>query len=65
MILHPAIPDLSLKQRLISGANVADELYNPRAFYTIDEERQMVIVVKFLFQKSNWNAILRRVFPLI
>lgn len=35
------------------------------AFYTIDEEKQMVIIVRFLFQKSNWNAILRRGFPLI
>lgn len=38
---------------------------NYHAFYTIDEEKQMVIVVRFLFQKSNWNAILRRGFSLI
>ncbi len=38
---------------------------NYLAFYTIDEEKQMVIVVRFLFQKSNWNAILRRGFSLI
>lgn len=38
---------------------------NYLAFYTIDEEKQMVIVVRFLFQKSNWNAILRQGFPLI
>lgn len=37
---------------------------NYLAFYTIDEEKQMVIVVRFLFQKSNWNAILRRGFSL-
>ena len=34
------------------------------AFYTIDEEKQMVIVVRFLFQKSNWNGILRQGFSL-
>ncbi len=38
---------------------------NYLAFYTIDEERQMVIVVRFLFQKSSWNAILRQGFSLI
>lgn len=37
---------------------------NYLAFYTIDEEKQMVIVVRFLFQKSNWNAILRQGFSL-
>ncbi|MBQ3061397.1 MAG: type II toxin-antitoxin system RelE/ParE family toxin [Lachnospiraceae bacterium] len=38
---------------------------NYLAFYTIDEEKQMVIVVRFLFQKSNWNTILRQGFSLI
>ena len=38
---------------------------NYLAFYTIDEEKQRVIVVRFLFQKSNWNAILRQGFSLI
>lgn len=38
---------------------------NYLAFYTIDEENQMVIVVRFLYQKSNWNAILRQGFSLI
>ena len=35
------------------------------AFYTIDEERQTVIVVRFLYQKSNWTSILRQGFPLV
>lgn len=30
------------------------------AFYTISEERKTVIIVRFLFQKSNWNAILHQ-----
>ena len=33
---------------------------NYLAFYTIDKEKQMVIVVRFLYQKSNWNSILRQ-----
>lgn len=35
------------------------------AFYTISEEDKLVIIVRFLFQKSNWNAILRQGFSLI
>lgn len=38
---------------------------NYLAFYTIDKEKQLVIVVRFLYQKSNWNAILRQGFSLI
>lgn len=38
---------------------------NYLAFYTIDEEKKLVIVVRFLFQKSNWNAILRQGIPLV
>jgi plasmid stabilization system protein ParE len=35
------------------------------AFYTISEKYNRVIIVRFLFQKSNWNAILRQGFSLI
>ena len=35
------------------------------AFYTISEEDNRVIIVRFLFQKSNWNAILRQGFSLV
>ena len=35
------------------------------AFYTIDEEKQTIIVVRFLYQKSNWTSLLRQGFPLI
>ena len=38
---------------------------NYLAFYTIDKEKQMVIVIRFLYQKSNWNSILRQGFSLI
>lgn len=35
------------------------------AFYTISEEENLVIIIRFLFQKSNWNAILRQGFSLV
>lgn len=35
------------------------------AFYVISEELKQVIVVRFLFQKSNWPAILRQGFSLV
>ena len=38
---------------------------NYLAFYTIDEEKQAVIIVRFLYQKSNWIAILRQGFSLV
>ena len=38
---------------------------NYLAFYTIDEEKQTVIVVRFLYQKSNWCSILRQGFSLV
>lgn len=38
---------------------------NYLAFYTIDREKNLVIVVRFLYQKSNWTAILRQGIPLI
>ena len=38
---------------------------NYLAFYMIDEEKQVVIVVRFLYQKSNWTSILRQGFSLI
>ena len=37
---------------------------NYLAFYTIDEEKQMVIIVRFLYQKSNWSSILQQGFSL-
>ena len=38
---------------------------NYLAFYTIDYENNLVIIVRFLYQKSDWNAILRNGIPLI
>lgn len=35
------------------------------AFYVISEETHHVIIVRFLFQKSNWTAILRQGFSLL
>lgn len=33
---------------------------NYLAFYLIDKDRQLVSIVRFLYQKSNWNSILRQ-----
>ncbi len=38
---------------------------NYLAFYIVDNEHQLVIVVRFLYKKSNWNSILRGGFSLI
>ncbi len=38
---------------------------NYLAFYTIDDEAHTVIIVRFLHETSNWNAILRQGFSLI
>lgn len=35
------------------------------AFYVISEETHSVNIVRFLFQKSNWTAILRQGFSLL
>ena len=35
---------------------------NYLAFYIIDDEKNMVIIIRFLYQKSNWNAILHQEF---
>lgn len=35
------------------------------AFYVISEEIKQITVVRFLFQKSNWTAILRQGFSLV
>ena len=41
------------------------KINNYLAFYTIDKEKQTVIIVRFLYQKSNWSSILRQGFPLV
>lgn len=37
---------------------------NYLAFYVVDTEKNLVTIVRFLFQKSNWKSILRQGFPL-
>lgn len=37
-----------------------EEKINSLAFYIIDDEKNMVIIIRFLYQKSNWNAILHQ-----
>lgn len=38
---------------------------NYLAFYVVDMERNLVTIVRFLFQKSNWKSILRQGFSLL
>lgn len=38
---------------------------NYLVFYTIDKTKNLVIVVRFLYQKSNWNTILRQGISLV
>lgn len=66
-----SLADLPEKFRLVDDPVLASWgirfiiVNNYLAFYTIDKEKQMVIVVRFLYQKSNWNSILRQGFSLI
>lgn len=66
-----SLGDMPEKLRLVDDPVLANWeirfviINNYLAFYTIDKEKQMVIVVRFLYQKSNWNSILRQGFSLI
>ena len=63
--------DFPQKSRLVDDPFLASWeirfviINNYLAFYTIDEEKQTVIIVRFLYQKSNWTSILRQGFSLI
>ena len=63
-----SLADLPQKFRLVDDP-VLDRRFviinNYLSFYTIDEEKQTVIIVRFLYQKSNWTSILRQGFSLI
>ena len=66
-----SLADLPQKFRPAEGPILASwgirfvKINNYLAFYTIDEEKQTVIIVRFLCQKSNWTSILRQGFPLV
>lgn len=66
-----SLSDIPEKYRLVDDPVLASWkirfiiVNNYLAFYTIDKEKQTVIVVRFLYQKSNWNSILRQGFSLI
>ena len=66
-----SLSDLPQKFRLVDDSVLASWgirfviMNNYLAFYTIDEEKQTVIIVRFLYQKNNWTSILRQGFPLI
>lgn len=66
-----ALADFPQKFRLVDDPVLTSwgirfvTINNYLAFYMIDEEKQVVIVVRFLYQKSNWTSILRQGFSLI
>ena len=66
-----SLSDMPEKYRLVDDPVLASWkirfiiVNNYLAFYTIDKEKQTVIVVRFLYQKSNWNSFLRQGFSLI
>ena len=66
-----SLSDMPEKYRLVDDPVLASWkicfiiVNNYLAIYTIDKEKQTVIVVRFLYQKSNWNSILRQGFSLI
>lgn len=41
------------------------QVNNYLAFYIISEEDRQIIIVRFLYAKSNWASILKLSFPLI
>lgn len=66
-----SLADMPEKFRLVDDPVLASweirfiMVKNYLAFYTIDKEKQMVMVIRFLYQKSNWNSILRQGFSSI
>ena len=66
-----SLADLPQKFHLVDDRVVASwgirlvTINNFLAFYAIDEEKQIVIIVRFLYQKSTWTCILRQIFSLI
>ena len=49
------VPDEVLASNGIRFMNINNYL----AFYVIDEEKGMVIILRFLYNKRNWKCILR------
>ena len=66
-----SLADLPQKFRLVDDPVLASWgirfviINNYLSFYTIDEAKQTVIIVRFLYQKGNWTSILRQGFPLV
>lgn len=66
-----SLSDLPQKFRLVDDPVLASWgirfviINNYFAFYIINEEKQTVIIVRFLYKKSNWSSILQKGFSLI
>lgn len=41
------------------------QVHHYLAFFLVSEEEHLVIVVRFLYAKSNWNSLLKLGFPLV
>ena len=65
------LTDLPEKFKLVDDPILANweirfiVINNYLAFYTIDQERQLVIIIRFLYQKSDWHFILYQNFPFV
>lgn len=57
---HPLAADKLLASWGIRFIKIGNYL----AFYIVSEETEQIIVVRFLYEKSNWTSILKHGFPL-
>ena len=66
-----SLSDLPQRFRLVDDPVLAGwgirfiQINHYLAFYTIDEEKQIVFIVRFLYQKSNWTSILQQGFSIL
>ena len=66
-----ALASFPCKSPLVDDALLASweirfiQVKNYHAFYVVSEEEKKVIVVRFLYGKSNWAFILKRGFSLV
>lgn len=57
--IHSLVDDPILNSWGIRSLSIGNYL----AFYSINEENNTIIMVRFLYQKSNWSSILRQGLP--
>ena len=57
--------EFSMRGRYIQPPIAKGTKVDIKSCYTIDYENKLVVIVRFLYQKSNWNAILHKGIPLV